>query len=178
MPAQSLCCNSGGAISRTRDAVRNETPIAILPAPKEETASKLSLEDASGRKTAKALASSVQRRARAVPRWFAICTHNRGPTAAAIPNSIQHSAAGRIPAIKTNYLLLKNIEVSGLQISDYRKRTPDLMAQCMQEIFALYEAGKLKPSPTVTYPLEGFAQAMRDIQDRRVRGRVVLVQKV
>jgi NADPH:quinone reductase len=86
-------------------------------------------------------------------------------------------ASGRIPTIKANYLLLKNIEVSGIQVSDYRKRTPDLMAQCMKEIFALYEAGQLKPSPTVTYPLEGFAEAMRDIQDRRVRGRVVLVQK-
>src|SRR5262249_35703380 len=33
-------------------------------------------------------------------------------------------AAGRIPTLKTNYLLLKNIEVSGVQISDYRKRAP------------------------------------------------------
>ncbi len=84
-------------------------------------------------------------------------------------------AAGRIPSVKVNYLLLKNIEVSGLQISDYRKRTPDLMAQCMQEIFALYEAGKLKPAPTVTRPLEDFAQALQDVADRRVAGRVVLI---
>jgi len=33
-------------------------------------------------------------------------------------------AAGGIPTLKTNYLLLKNIEVSGLQVSDYRKRRP------------------------------------------------------
>src|SRR5262249_9715760 len=84
-------------------------------------------------------------------------------------------AAGRIPTVKTNYLLLKNIEVSGLQISDYRKRMPDLMAQCMHEIFALFEAGKLKPAPTVTRPLEDFAQALQDVVDRRVAGRVVLV---
>jgi NADPH:quinone reductase len=84
-------------------------------------------------------------------------------------------AAGRIPNVKTNYLLLKNIEVSGLQVSDYRKRTPDLMARCMEEIFALFEAGKLKPAPTVTRPLEDFAQALQDVVDRRVSGRVVLV---
>ena len=84
-------------------------------------------------------------------------------------------AAGRIPSVKTNYLLLKNIEVSGLQISDYRKRTSDLMAQCMQEIFALFEAGKLKPAPIVTRPLEDFAQALQDVVDRRVAGRVVLI---
>jgi NADPH2:quinone reductase len=84
-------------------------------------------------------------------------------------------AAGRIPSVKANYLLLKNIEVSGLQISDYRKRTPDLMARCMGEIFALFEAGKLKPAPTATRPLEDFAQALQDVADRRVNGRVVLV---
>jgi NADPH2:quinone reductase len=84
-------------------------------------------------------------------------------------------AAGRIPSVKTNYLLLKNIEVSGLQVSDYRKRAPDLMARCMDEIFALFAAGKLKPAPTVTRPLEDFAQALQDVSDRRVAGRVVLV---
>lgn len=83
-------------------------------------------------------------------------------------------AAGRIPTIKANYLLLKNIEVSGLQVSDYRKRKPQQMAECFAEIFALYEAGKLRPSPTVTYPLARFQDALRDILDRNVRGRIVL----
>ena len=85
-------------------------------------------------------------------------------------------AAGRIPTVKVNYLLLKNIEVSGIQVSDYRKRTPDLMAKCIDEIFALFEAGKLKPASTATYPLAQFAQAMQDVANRRVRGRIVLVQ--
>lgn len=84
-------------------------------------------------------------------------------------------AAGRIPSVKVNYLLVKNIEVSGLQVSDYRKRTPELMMQCLNEIFAMYEAGKLKPAATVTYPLEAFAKALQDIVDRRVSGRIVLL---
>jgi NADPH2:quinone reductase len=84
-------------------------------------------------------------------------------------------ASGRIPSVKANYLLVKNIEVSGLQVSDYRKRMPDLMAQCLKEIFAMYEAGKLKPAVTVTYPLDAFAKALQDIVDRRVGGRIVLL---
>jgi NADPH2:quinone reductase len=86
-------------------------------------------------------------------------------------------AAGRIPTLKANYLLLKNIEVSGLQVSDYRKRMPKEMQACFAEIFALHAAGKLKPLPTKTYPLAQFAAAMRDIQDRKVRGRVVLTMR-
>jgi len=84
-------------------------------------------------------------------------------------------ASGRIPSVKANYLLVKNIEVSGVQVSDYRKRTPDLMAQCMNEIFSMYEAGKLKPAATVTRPLDEFAQSLQDIVDRRISGRVVLL---
>jgi NADPH:quinone reductase len=71
--------------------------------------------------------------------------------------------------------LSKDNEVSGLQVSDYRKRTPFLMDRCMREIFALFEAGKLKPAPSVIRPLEDFAQALQDVVDRRVNGRIVLV---
>ena len=84
-------------------------------------------------------------------------------------------ASGRIPSVKVNYLLVKNIEVTGLQVSDYRKRAPDLMAQCLHEIFAMYEVGKLKPAATVTYPLDAFAKALQDIVDRRISGRIVLL---
>src|SRR5262249_40122582 len=52
-------------------------------------------------------------------------------------------AGGRIPTIKANYLLVKNIEVSGLQISDYRRRRPDEMAACFAELFALAAQGQL-----------------------------------
>jgi NADPH2:quinone reductase len=83
-------------------------------------------------------------------------------------------ASGRIPTVKANYLLVKNIEVSGLQISDYRKRRPADMAACFKEIFAWHAAGKLEPLPTKVYPLEQFATAMHDIADRKARGRVVL----
>ena len=85
-------------------------------------------------------------------------------------------ASGRIPTIKANYFLVKNIEVTGLQISDYRKRQPKEMAAAFAQIYAWHAAGKLKPLPTKVYPIEQFATAMHDIQDRRVRGRVVLSQ--
>ena len=86
-------------------------------------------------------------------------------------------ASGRIPSLKMNYVLVKNIEVSGMQISDYRKRRPADMQACFAEIYALHAAGKLKPLPTKAYPIEQFAQALSDIRDRKVRGRIVLTMK-
>jgi NADPH2:quinone reductase len=83
-------------------------------------------------------------------------------------------ASGRIPEVKANYLLVKNIEVTGLQVSDYRKRMPEMMAECMREIFALYEKGKLKPAPFQSRPLDSFATCLQEIVDRRASGRIVL----
>jgi NADPH2:quinone reductase len=83
-------------------------------------------------------------------------------------------ASGRIPDVKANYLLVKNIEVTGLQVSDYRKRMPEMMAECMREIFALYQSGKLKPAPFHTVPLGAFAASLQEIVDRRASGRIVL----
>src|SRR6185312_8500486 len=83
-------------------------------------------------------------------------------------------AAGRIPSVKVNYLLLKNIEISGLQISDYRKRRPDMMAACYKELFDWFSAGKLVPFEVAPYPLHRAADALVAVRDRRTRGRVVL----
>jgi NADPH2:quinone reductase len=83
-------------------------------------------------------------------------------------------AAGGIPTVKANYLLLKNIEVSGLQVSDYRKRRPAQMAECFAEIFAFYDEGTIKPAPATVFPLERAGEALAALRDRRVDGRAVL----
>jgi NADPH2:quinone reductase len=83
-------------------------------------------------------------------------------------------AAGAIPSLRVNYLLLKNIEVSGLQVSDYRKRRPEMMTECFDEIFALFAEGRLKAPASRTYPLEAVGKALADLQDRSVRERIIL----
>jgi NADPH2:quinone reductase len=84
-------------------------------------------------------------------------------------------AAGRIPTLKVNYLMLKNIEVSGLQVSDYRKRRPDMMAECYREIFALFERGLLDPGGIVEMPLASFAEGLRAVEARSTTDRIVLI---
>lgn len=84
-------------------------------------------------------------------------------------------AAGEIPTVKANYLLVKNIEVSGLQVSDYRKRMPGRMAECFAEIFDLYARGILTAPPTRAVPLDDVADALCRVRDRRAGARLVLV---
>lgn len=84
-------------------------------------------------------------------------------------------AAGEIPSVKVNYLMVKNIEVSGLQVSDYRKRMPARMRECFEQIFALYEQGAVRAPSMSVRPLDGVAQALAEIRDRKSKDRIVLV---
>ena len=83
-------------------------------------------------------------------------------------------AAGRIPTLKINYVMLKNMEVSGLQISDYRKRAPQEMAHCLSEIFRLYQESKLTMMPTTILPLEEVKVALKHLVERSAQGRIIL----
>jgi NADPH:quinone reductase len=83
-------------------------------------------------------------------------------------------AAGRIPEIRANYLLLKNISASGLQWSDYRERDPAWVRRVQSELFELYAAGKLRPRIMRTFPMTAFADALDLVASGQVCGKVVL----
>lgn len=81
--------------------------------------------------------------------------------------------AGRIPEVKANYLLLKNISVTGLQISDYRDRDPRGFSAVQEKLFALCVEGKIKPPIVATYSLEQFRDAFAHVA-RSAQGKVVI----
>jgi NADPH2:quinone reductase len=83
-------------------------------------------------------------------------------------------AAGRIPTVKVNYLLVKNIAVSGLQWSDYRDRQPEKVRQVQQHLYELHAKGLLRPQITEVLPLERFAEPLRVLAEGKGRGKYVL----
>ncbi len=83
-------------------------------------------------------------------------------------------ASGRVPEVKVGLVLVKNISIIGLQLSDYRDRAPDRMRQAREELSRLYEAGKLKPRVMAAYPLESYREALAAVRDRRALGKVVI----
>ncbi|MHB8666115.1 MAG: NADPH:quinone oxidoreductase family protein [Burkholderiales bacterium] len=83
-------------------------------------------------------------------------------------------AAGAIPELKVNYLLLKNISVSGLQWSDYRERRPEWVRRVQTELFGLYAIGAIRPRIMRAFPLERFAEALALVKGGGVQGKVVL----
>ncbi len=83
-------------------------------------------------------------------------------------------AGGRIPEVKVNYLLVKNIAVVGFQWTDYRERQPARVQRVQQELFALAQAGTIGVRRIEEYPLEDFVTAMQRFEGRLARGKVVL----
>lgn len=83
-------------------------------------------------------------------------------------------ASGDIPLIKANYLLVKNIAVSGLQWSDYRDRQPIRVAEAQKQIFDLWSAGKLAPVITRKLPLHDFAVGLAALNEGRAQGKIIL----
>ena len=79
-----------------------------------------------------------------------------------------------IPSIPLNLPLLKNCQIVGVFWGAFTKRYPDRHAQQMDELFALYEAGKIRPRISTVLPLEQAAEALRLIEERRATGKIVL----
>ena len=87
-------------------------------------------------------------------------------------------AAGRIPEVKTGYLLVKNISLIGLQSSDYRDRAPEIVRQTQERLFALYNESKLKPHVMTAYAMKDYLLALNTVKDRKVLGKVVITMRV
>jgi NADPH2:quinone reductase len=83
-------------------------------------------------------------------------------------------ASGRIPEVKANYLLVKNITASGLQWTDYLERQPLKVARAHAGLTALWETGKLRSRVAHLLPMHDFAKAFQLIGGRNIGGRIVL----
>lgn len=84
-------------------------------------------------------------------------------------------AAGGIPVFKANYLLVKNITVSGLQWTDYRRRQPERVRAAQEQIFDLWRAGRLNPRISRRIPLSDFHVAFEALESGTARGKIILV---
>jgi NADPH2:quinone reductase len=84
-------------------------------------------------------------------------------------------AAGPIPKIPLNLVLLKGAQIVGVFWGSFTMREPGRHAANIQELMEWYAAGKLKPRISATYPFTRVAEALGDLAARRVKGKVVLV---
>jgi NADPH:quinone reductase len=82
-------------------------------------------------------------------------------------------AAGGIPTVKVNRLLLRNVGVLGVAYGEYINRDPAAAAVFASGLAELVTAG-LKPPPPVRFPLSDGAKALHALDDGGVYGKLVL----
>lgn len=81
---------------------------------------------------------------------------------------------GSIPEVKVNRLLLGNTEVIGAGWGAYAMARPDLCREIDRALAPLIENGAVAPIVGARRPLERAAEALREIDERRATGKVVL----
>jgi NADPH2:quinone reductase len=84
-------------------------------------------------------------------------------------------AAGDIPSIPLNQVLLNNRTVVGIDWGAWTFRDPEGNASLVAELLGMVADGRLRPVEPVSYPLDQAARALDDLQQRRVTGKLVLV---
>jgi NADPH:quinone reductase len=83
-------------------------------------------------------------------------------------------AAGDIPKVPANLLLLKGAAMLGVFWGDYARREPGRLIQDLAALFGWIAAGKLRPRIAGTFPLERGAEAISEVAARKVSGKLVI----
>ena len=83
-------------------------------------------------------------------------------------------AAGDIPKIPLNLPLLKGCQVVGVFWGSFAMQFPKANQANTLQLMDWYQKGKLKPHIHGLYPLAQTAEALTEIMERRVRGKVVI----
>jgi len=82
-------------------------------------------------------------------------------------------AAGGIPTVKVNRLLLRNVSIVGVGYGEYVNRKPGSQSVFIHGVAELVKAG-LRPPPPIRYPLSRGSAALQSLADGGVLGKVVL----
>lgn len=82
-------------------------------------------------------------------------------------------AAGGIPTVKVNRLLLRNVAVIGVGYGEFVNRTPGAQSVFEFGVAQLVQAG-LRPPPPLLFPLAKGAEALQALADGGVLGKLVL----
>ena len=83
-------------------------------------------------------------------------------------------AAGDIPRLPINLVLLKSCQVVGVFYGAFTAREPAETAQNFREILEFYNQKKIDPLIGQTFPLTDYAPALRCLSERRAIGKVVV----
>ena len=84
-------------------------------------------------------------------------------------------AGGMWPPVDPAFVVGRNVSLAGLYLGRLMRHRPDLVGEATGDLVALWEQGAIRPVVGHTFPLERAADAHRLVEERRHKGKVVLV---
>jgi len=86
-------------------------------------------------------------------------------------------AAGRIPQIPANLVLVKNYSVIGVVFGTQTDRDPRGTSQRLIQLLKWYEEKELRPLPVTTFPLRQAREALHLLATHRAVGKLALTME-
>ncbi|TNE41294.1 MAG: NADPH:quinone oxidoreductase family protein [Alphaproteobacteria bacterium] len=84
-------------------------------------------------------------------------------------------ASGTIPQIPANIVMVKNIDILGINWPNYRTHAPELLKASFEQLARWYADGLIKPLVSKVFPLSETRAAIEHVQARKAKGKVVVV---
>ena len=83
-------------------------------------------------------------------------------------------AAGDIPRIPLNLVLLKGIDIRGFEFRSFATNAPDQRARDDEELLAHFAAGRVAPHIGARFAFDDVVAALQHVADGKAVGKVVL----
>ncbi len=83
-------------------------------------------------------------------------------------------ASGKVPQVKLNHMLVKNITVIGFYWGGYLKFAPDVLLKSMEQLMIWQAEGKLSPAINHIVGFDDTEEALSMLRERRSTGKIVV----
>lgn len=83
-------------------------------------------------------------------------------------------ASGAVPQVPANLLLVKNVDVIGVNWPAYAELHPEVMVSSFRTLVQWYLDGVVKPQVSATYPLARAAEGLNHVVSRKSTGKIVI----
>ncbi len=84
-------------------------------------------------------------------------------------------AGGRVPQIPANHVMVKNVDIIGVNRPAYDALAPEVSRRSQEELLGWLAEGRISPLVSKTFPLERAVEGLESVVTRRSTGKVVIV---
>ncbi len=83
-------------------------------------------------------------------------------------------ASGKVPEVKLNHMLVKNISLIGFYWGGYLKFAPEVLLNSMAQLMAWHSESKLSPAINHVFDFDETEAALAMLRERRSTGKIVI----